>query len=268
MDQGASLALRGVHKDYNLSTGELAVLSDVHLTVKPEEFVSLVGASGCGKSTLLRLIGGLEKADGGEILLDGRPIEKPGLDRGMVFQESRLFPWMTAEENVAFGCPRNFSLVEIRETVESHLRLVGLSGFGKAYPRQLSGGMQQRAAIARALVGRPRVLLLDEPFGALDALTRIQMQEEILRIWRAQKTTVILVTHDMEEAVYLGDRVAVMSPRPGTIKDVVPVPLARPRDRSGSPFVKIRRTIYDEFFGKSQTTSNAKTPRHQGKRRK
>jgi sulfonate transport system ATP-binding protein len=248
MKTGASLTIRDVHKSYNLSSGELAVLSDINLVVKPGEFVSLVGASGCGKSTLLRLIGGLEKADGGEILLDGKPVEKPGLDRGMVFQESRLFPWMTAEENVAFGCPWNLSPGEIRETVESHLRLVGLSGFEKAYPRQLSGGMQQRAAIARALVGRPRALLLDEPFGALDALTRIQMQEEILRIWGAQKTTVILVTHDMEEAVYLGDRVAVMSPRPGTLKKIIPVPLARPRDRSGAPFVKIRRKIYNEFF--------------------
>ncbi len=250
MTPGASLIIRNIYKGYNLSTGELPVLSDIQLKVKPGEFVTLVGASGCGKSTLLRLIGGLEKADGGEILLDGKPVEKPGLDRGMVFQESRLFPWMTAEENVAFGCPRNFSLAEIRETVESHLRLVGLSGFEKAYPRQLSGGMQQRAAIARALVGQPRVLLLDEPFGALDALTRIQMQEEILRIWRAQKTTVILVTHDMEEAVYLGDRVAVMSPRPGTIKKIIPVPLTRPRDRSVTPFVKIRRKIYNEFFHK------------------
>lgn len=238
MKTGASLAIRDIHKSYHLSSGELAVLTGVQLTVKPGEFLSLVGASGCGKSTLLRLIGGLEKADGGEILLDGAPIEKPGLNRGMVFQESRLFPWMTAEENVAFGCPRHFSKGEIRETVESHLRLVGLSGFGKAYPRQLSGGMQQRAAIARALVGRPRVLLLDEPFGALDALTRIQMQAEILRIWRAQKTTVILVTHDMEEAVYLGDRVAVMSPRPGTIKKIIPVPLARPRDRAAPPLLK------------------------------
>jgi sulfonate transport system ATP-binding protein len=268
MKTGAALAIRDVRMSYALATGELPVLTGIHLNIKPGEFLSLVGTSGCGKSTLLRLIGGLEKAGGGEILLDGKAVEKPGLDRGMVFQESRLFPWMTAEENVAFGCPRNLSTSEIRETVESHLRLVGLSGFGKAYPRQLSGGMQQRAAIARALVGKPRVLLLDEPFGALDALTRIQMQAEILRIWQAQKTTVILVTHDMEEAVYLGDRVAVMSPRPGTIKQIVPVPLARPRDRSGTPFVKIRRKIYDEFFGKGKTTSDTKPQRHEGRRRK
>ncbi len=264
------LIIRNTHKSYNLSSrGELLpVLSDINLMVKPGEILCLVGASGCGKSTLLRLIGGLEKADSGEILLGGRAVEKPGLDRGMVFQEPRLFPWMTAEENLAFGCPRDYPPGEIRETVESHLRLVGLSGFEKAYPRQLSGGMQQRAAIARALVGKPQVLLLDEPFGALDALTRIQMQEEILRIWRSQKTTLVLVTHDMEEAVYLGDRVAVMSPRPGRIKKIVTVPLARPRDRNGAPFVKIRRAIYNEFFGKGKTTSNAKTPRHEGRQRK
>ncbi len=258
VNPGASLTIRNIYKNYTLASGELAVLSDIQLTVKPGEFVSLVGASGCGKSTLLRIIGGLEKADGGEILLDGKPVAKPGLDRGMVFQESRLFPWMTAEENVAFGCPRNFTPAEIRESVESHLRLVGLSGFEGAYPRQLSGGMQQRAAIARALVGRPRALLLDEPFGALDALTRIQMQEEILRIWRVQKTTVVLVTHDMEEAVYLGDRVAVMSPRPGTIKKIILVPFARPRDRSGVPFVKIRRKIYNEFFQSPERESKRK----------
>jgi sulfonate transport system ATP-binding protein len=261
MKTGAALAIRDVRMSYDLPTGELAVLSDINLTVGPGEFLCLVGASGCGKSTLLRLIGGLEKPSGGEILLEGKPVERPGLDRGMVFQESRLFPWMTAEENVAFGCPQGSSTGEIRETVESHLRLVGLSGFEKAYPRQLSGGMQQRAAIARALVGKPRVLLLDEPFGALDALTRIQMQAEILRIWQAQKTTVVLVTHDMEEAVYLGDRVAVMSPRPGTIQQIVPVPLSRPRDRSGPPFVKIRRKIYDEFFGKEKPKSDTKPRR-------
>ena len=212
MKTGASLAIRGVHKSYSLSSGELAVLTDIQLDVKPGKFLSLVGASGCGKSTLLRLIGGLEKVDGGEILLDGKPIEKPGLDRGMVFQESTAFSLDDGGRKRGLRLSPGFSTGEIRETVEGHLQLVGLSGFEKAYPRQLSGGMQQRAAIARALVGRPRVLLLDEPFGALDALTRIQMQEEILRIWQAQKTTVILVTHDMEEAVYLGDRVAVMSP--------------------------------------------------------
>jgi sulfonate transport system ATP-binding protein len=167
----------------------------------------------------------------------------------MVFQESRLFPWLTVEENIAFGCASDLPETQKQKTTEDHVKLVGLSGFEKAYPHQLSGGMQQRTAIARALVSRPKVLLMDEPFGALDALTRIQMQQEILRIWQAQKTTLLLVTHDIDEAVFLGDRVAVMTNRPGRFKQIIPVPLSRPRDRSQAPFVNIRKKIYNEFFG-------------------
>jgi sulfonate transport system ATP-binding protein len=242
------LELNQVSKSFVLPKGKLPVLSPIDLKISPGEFVTLVGKSGCGKSTLLRLIAGLESPSGGSILLGGRPLSGPALSRGMVFQEPRLFPWMTAEQNVAFGCPKNFSPSEAAETVHRHLKLVGLTGFEKSYPSQLSGGMQQRAAIARALVGRPQVLLLDEPFGALDALTRIQMQKEILRIWQTEKMTMLLVTHDIDEAVYLGDRVLVMGPRPGSLEKIVPVKLARPRNRGSAAFVKIREGIRLEFF--------------------
>lgn len=242
------LTLEQVSKTYRLPAGPLAALSPIDLQVSPGEFVTLVGESGCGKSTLLRLIAGLETPSQGGLFLDGRKLSAPGLDRGVVFQEPRLFPWMTVEQNTAFGCPRSFSRDQSLESVRRHLDLVGLAGFEKAYPSQLSGGMQQRSAIARALVGRPRALLLDEPFGALDALTRVRMQAEILRIWRAEKMTMILVTHDIDEAVYLGDRVLVMSPRPGALKKTVVVPLPRPRDRNAAAFAEIRREIQNEFF--------------------
>jgi sulfonate transport system ATP-binding protein len=194
----------------------------------------------------------LERATRGEILLGNKGVQGPGLERGVVFQEPRLFPWMTARENIAFGIRAGTPGRVVADTVEKYLALVGLSGFGDAYPGQLSGGMQQRAALARALVSHPEVLLLDEPFGALDALTRIQMQLEILRIWKESKGTVLLVTHDIDEAVFLGDRIAIMSDRPGTIRKIIPVHLPRPRDRSGAAFVKIRKKIYDEFFGKEK----------------
>ncbi|HTA75916.1 MAG TPA: ABC transporter ATP-binding protein [bacterium] len=246
-----ALQIKNLNHHYALSQGELEVLRQVELQVQSGEFISIVGASGCGKSTLLRLIDGLETASGGEILLDDKIIQTPGLERGMVFQEPRLFPWLTVEENIAFGCRANTHESEKQKLVHSHIQLVGLLGFEKAYPHQLSGGMQQRTAIARALVSQPQVLLLDEPFGALDALTRIQMQQEILKIWQAEKITVILVTHDIDEAVYLGDRVLVMSNRPGTFQKTVPVALTRPRDRNSPEFSKIKKEIYDEFFNKT-----------------
>lgn len=251
------LEIEGIKKDYTLPQGVLPVLGGVNLEVAPGEFMVLLGKSGCGKSTLLRLIAGLEGASQGEIRLGEKRIEGPNLERGMVFQEPRLFPWMTTRENIAFGLRAGTEAGEGKAIVEKYLALTGLSGFGEAYPHQLSGGMQQRAALARALVGRPEVLLLDEPFGALDALTRIQMQLEILRIWRESQGTVVLVTHDIDEAVFLGDRIAVMTDRPGTLRDIIPVRLARPRDRSSAPFVKIRRKIYNEFFH---------TPKETGKR--
>jgi sulfonate transport system ATP-binding protein len=246
-----SLQIKNLSHQYALPQGPLKVLDQVQLVVQPGEFISIVGASGCGKSTLLRLIGGLEKPSDGQILLDDQAVQAPGLDRGMVFQEPRLFPWLTVEENIAFGCRENVGETEKQKLIQDHVKLVGLEGFEKAYPHQLSGGMQQRTAMARALVSRPQVLLLDEPFGALDALTRIQMQQEVLKIWKAEKITVILVTHDIDEAVYLGNRVLVMSNRPGTFKKTLSVTLDRPRDRNSVEFSKLRKEIYDEFFSKT-----------------
>lgn len=248
VESAQALKIENLTKNFKIDTGSVTALSNVNLIVKPGEFLSIVGASGCGKSTLLRIMVGLEKNYDGEILLGDEPIKGPGTDRGMVFQESRLFPWLTVEQNVAFGLSNKTSTADKNELVQEHLELVGLNSFAKAYPHQLSGGMQQRISIARALINKPKVLLLDEPFGALDAMTRINMQQEVLRIWEKEKTTMILVTHDIDEAIYLGDRVVVMSSRPGMVKKIVPVDLSRPRDRSSYDFMQIRKKIYDEFF--------------------
>lgn len=244
-------ARRPFNKRFQTREKEILALKDIHLSIGQGEFISIVGKSGCGKSTLLRIIAGLESDYEGLAALGGVKISRPGLDRGMVFQEHRLLPWLKVKDNVAFGLAGN-SWDERDRIVQEHINLVGLTGFEKVYPHQLSGGMAQRVAIARALVNRPQVLLLDEPFGVLDALTRIQMQQEILRIWGAERTTMILVTHDIDEAIYLGDRVVVMSDRPGTVKKIVPVDLARPRERSSYDFTQIRKTIYSEFFSKAE----------------
>ncbi|HSM94205.1 MAG TPA: ABC transporter ATP-binding protein [Anaeromyxobacteraceae bacterium] len=241
------ITARGVGKRFLSNGGEVVALDGVDVEVKPGEFLSIIGGSGCGKSTFLRILAGLEKRDAGHVAVDGTPIDGPSLDRGIMFQDSRLLPWLTVEKNVGFALA-HLPKAEARERVAEAIRVVGLEGFEKAWPHQLSGGMAQRAAIARVLVNRPRVLLLDEPFGALDALTKIQMQQELLRIWQAEKSTVILVTHDIEEAVFLGDRVAIMSSRPGTVRRIVDVNLSRPRDRSDSAFASLRRKIYAEFF--------------------
>ena len=222
----------------------MLVLNDIDLTIAPGEFVSIVGPSGCGKSTLLRLIVGLDEDYQGEILLDGERIVSTSLDRGIVFQDHRLLPWMTVEENVALALKNTaLSAARRREIVTEHLELVRLQGFEKAYPRQLSGGMAQRAAIARALVNRPKVLLLDEPLGALDALTRLHLQRELQRIWIQHRTTVLMVTHDVEEAVYLSNRVVVMDANPGRIRRVVSVPLAHPRERDSQALRRIKDEI-------------------------
>lgn len=242
------LTIANLNKTFAIAGKQVPVLKDINLAVKPGEFISIIGPSGCGKSTLLRLVVGLEQGFSGEIRLGEDLIKGPGVNRGMVFQESRLYPWLTVEENIAFGLRRGYNTAEKKRIVREHLELVGLTGFVNAYPHQLSGGMQQRVSIARALVNRPQVLLLDEPFGALDAMTRINMQQEIIRIWQAEKTTILLVTHDIDEAIFLGDRVVVMSKLPATAKSIVPVDLPRPRDRNSFEFVRIRKAIYSEFF--------------------
>lgn len=245
-----SIEIQNLSKTFKIDGGNFNVLNNISLSVNQGEFLSIVGSSGCGKSTLLRMIVGLDRNYSGNILSYEESIKGPGVDRGMIFQEARLFPWLTVEKNIAFGLSRRVSNSEKKELVHKQLELVGLTSFAKAYPDQLSGGMKQRISIARALINKPKLLLLDEPFGALDAMTRINMQQEILKIWEKENTTMILVTHDIDEAIYLGDRVIVLSSRPGTIKKIVPVELSRPRDRSGYDFTCIKSKIYDEFFTK------------------
>jgi len=250
MAHAGTLEIRDLNKQYQVKGKALPVLENISLSIRPGEFVSIVGSSGCGKSTLLRLIIGLEEDYRGELLLDGQRIRGTSLERGIVFQEHRLFPWLTVEQNVGLGL-LNSDLSEARrkEAIAEHIALVGLKDFEKAYPYQLSGGMSQRVAIARALVNRPEILLLDEPFGALDALTRAHLQQELQSIWEKEGITAILVTHDVEEAVYLGDRVVVMEPRPGRIKRIVDVPLARSRNRTSAAFTAIKEDVLSEFSG-------------------
>lgn len=238
------LDILGVNQKFNVSGRYFTALKDIDLRIEAGEFVVIVGASGCGKSTLLRAIVGLEDRYEGEILLDGRKLGGPALDRALVFQEHRLFPWLTALENVELGLKKSgLSKSARRESALHHLELVGLAAFKDALPAQLSGGMSQRVAIARALAPRPPVLLLDEPFGALDALTRTHLQDELRRILRHEGITAILVTHDVEEAVILADRVVVMQPHPGRIREVIAVPPGAGADRTSAAFVALRRQI-------------------------
>lgn len=245
------LVIEHVSKIFQIDNEEVQILKDINLHIEEGEFVSIVGASGCGKSTLLKMIVGLEAATEGVIRQGKRIVESPSVDVGMVFQEARMYPWSSVEKNIGFGITQSLDKAERKRRIQEQIDLVGLNGFEKAYPRQLSGGMQQRASIARALIGNPKLLLLDEPFGALDAFTRINMQNEILRIWEHEKKTMLLVTHDIDEAIFLSDRIVVMSPRPGQIKETIEVNLPRPRDRSDEDFMEIRKRILVNFLGKS-----------------
>ena len=246
------LRITGLSKEYVLNNKTIEVLRDINLEVPEGEFVSIIGTSGCGKSTLLKIILGLESGGGGIVLFDGNPVTEPSEDRGMVFQEPRLFPWASVRQNVDFGIPQNTGGGKRKALIDAHIALVGLKSFEFAKPNQLSGGMQQRVSIARALAGEPKLLLLDEPFGALDALTRIQMQREVLRIWETERRTMILVTHDIDEAIYLGDRVVVMSKRPGTIQEIIRVDLPRPRNRTSEDFQRLRKKAYRQFFEETE----------------
>ncbi|MEU6585561.1 ABC transporter ATP-binding protein [Nocardia sp. NPDC046763] len=244
------LALTGVRKEFRVRGEQesFTALADISVDVRDGEFLVLVGPSGSGKSTLLDLLGGLGKPTSGQILLDGVPVTGPGLDRGIVFQQYALLPWRTARANIEFGLEaKGIRRRERRETSEHYLELVGLAGFGNRYPHELSGGMKQRVAIARSLAFDPEVLLMDEPFAALDAQTRESLQDELLRIWRATGKTVLFITHGIDEAVYLGQRVAVLTSRPGRIKAVVDIDLDRDGDpdiRSSERFRELRHHVW------------------------
>lgn len=242
------LIIENVSKIFHTPGGHpIEALTDVNAYVEEGEFVTIVGTSGCGKSTLLRIVAGLDAPSGGRILLDGREVGGPGADRGMVFQSYTLYEWLTVYDNIAFGMRlRGAAPSEIHDKVRFLIDKVGLAGFDDVYPRFLSGGMKQRVAIARAMANDPQILLLDEPFGALDAQTRTIMQELLLQVAEEQKITVLFVTHDIDEAIFLGDAVYVMSFRPGTIKEEVKIDVPHPRDhevRTSPFFVEIKRRI-------------------------
>ncbi|MDR1081583.1 MAG: ABC transporter ATP-binding protein [Deltaproteobacteria bacterium] len=241
-----AIEIRDACKSFPHPDGTLVpALAQVDLSVGAGEYVALIGPSGCGKSTLLRLVAGLERATSGRISLDGRPIEGPGAERGLVFQNPYLFPWLDIRGNVAFGLRARGRYAEGKDLVDRYLELVGLGRFGKVYPHHLSGGMAQRAALARALINRPLVLLLDEPLGALDAFTRMNMQDEILRIREEERITMVMVTHDVDEAIYLSDRIVVMTAGPGRVETVIPVPFPRPRARNTPDFLGLRGRILE-----------------------
>jgi len=240
-----------LNKHFEVNKQSVKVLNDINLEIKKGEFVTIVGHSGCGKSTLLKIICGLVDYEDGIVERNGHKVEGPGPMCGMVFQDHRLLPWLKIKDNVGFGL-KGLSKEEKNKKVFEHLEMVGLKGFENSYPAQLSGGMSQRAAIARGLVNNPNILLLDEPFGALDALTRIQMQKEILKIQEEQQTTMVMVTHDIDEAIYLGDKIVVMSARPGEIVDIItPDPIESKR-RGSQLFARYKKTIYDYFFADSE----------------
>jgi NitT/TauT family transport system ATP-binding protein len=238
------LDLKDVSKQFELQGQRIEALRDANLQVGKGEFICLIGASGCGKSTLLRIVAGFEPTTAGQALMWGMPVQGPAPDRGMVFQDYGLFPWLTVRGNIGFGPKsRGRPSAEVRDTVERFIDLVGLQRFADAYPHQLSGGMKQRVAIARVLANDAEIVLMDEPFGALDAMTRERLQDELLDIWQRTGLTVLFVTHSIEEAIFLADRVVVMSPGPGRIESEMKIALPRPRDIMSADFNDIRREL-------------------------
>jgi len=243
-DSGRKIVVDGVSKAYD----SVQALSDISLSVREGEFCCIVGPSGCGKTTLLRTIAGLEDADRGSILVDGDRVTEPGLDRGMVFQEYALFPWRTVRGNIRFGLDRPAcDCPDCEQRIRELVDLVGLSEFEDAYPKELSGGMKQRVGIARALAVDPEILLLDEPFGSVDARTRDRLHEELLDIWAETQQTVVFVTHDIDEAVKLADRIVVLDDDPGTVQSTLTVDVERPRERTSHEFVECVARIRDEL---------------------
>ena len=247
---GKILEIKNLYKQFDVDGKKIEVLKNINLDIEEGEFITIVGHSGCGKSTLLKIIAGLECQSSGTLLRNGKNVDAPSPEAGMVFQEHRLLPWLKIKDNIGFGLG-GLAKEEREKLVSKYIHLVHLDGFENAYPSQLSGGMSQRAAIARGLSTNPSILLLDEPFGALDALTRIEMQQELLRIWQEQKTTMIMVTHDIDEAIYLGRRVVVMSARPGEIKEVIDIHVGD-RTRGSADFGFYKKRIFEHFFTEPQ----------------
>jgi ABC-type nitrate/sulfonate/bicarbonate transport system ATPase subunit len=258
--EGSSLRVVEVSKHFAAaddSANRTHALDGVSLSITAGELVALIGPSGCGKSTLLRLIAGLDSPDSGELWVGAEAITEPSAERGLVFQDPNLFPWLTVRRNIEAGLVARGVLHEKRHEVDEFMRLVGLETFAKAYPHHLSGGMAQRVALARALINHPKVLLLDEPLGALDAFTRMKMQDEVLRLWEARGTTMLLVTHDIDEAIYMSDRIVIMTPRPGRIERTIAVDLPRPRERNSPEFLRLRSDILEflHFAGHSKAVA-------------
>jgi ABC-type nitrate/sulfonate/bicarbonate transport system ATPase subunit len=254
--EASSLRVCDVNKSFPTPDGtrQLA-LNKVSLSLAAGELVSIVGPSGCGKSTLLRLLAGLDVFDSGELWIGAEPITCPSAERGLVFQDPNLFPWLTVRGNIEVGLVARGLLHEKRHEVDEFMQLVGLETFANAYPHHLSGGMAQRVALARALINHPKVLLLDEPLGALDAFTRMRMQDEVLRLWQTRRTTMLLITHDIDEAIYMSDRIVIMTPRPGRVERTITVALDRPRQRNSPEFLRLRSDILEllHFAGKVTT---------------
>ena len=257
--EGDSLRIQGVAKDFPTAdspNSRTRALDGVSLSVTAGELVSIIGPSGCGKSTLLRLLGGLEPPTAGELWVGAERITGPHAERGLVFQDPNLFPWLTVRRNIQAGLVARGILHQKRQEADDFMKLVGLESFANAYPHHLSGGMAQRAALARALINHPKVLLLDEPLGALDAFTRMRMQDEVLRLWQSRRTTMLLVTHDIDEAIYMSDRIVIMTPRPGRIERDIPIDLDRPRQRNSPQFLHFRNEILEHLHFTGQTAPN------------
>jgi NitT/TauT family transport system ATP-binding protein len=246
------IVLRDVRKTFALGNDEFVALDRISLDIADNEFVTAVGPSGCGKSTLMNILAGLEEPSAGEALVDGRPVDGPGPERGVIFQQYALFPWLTVRQNVEFGLrTAGVGKAERRERAEYFIKMVGLEQFADALPKMLSGGMKQRCAIARAYAVNPSILLMDEPFGALDALTRVKLQEQLLATWSREKRTVVFITHDVDEAVFLANRVVVMAARPGRVFDVIDVDLPYPRTedvRLSPEFGELRNRVWHSVY--------------------
>ena len=246
------VSIQGIEKKYNTRKGEVVALNGVNFDIKENEFICVIGPSGCGKSTLLTIIAGLLEPTAGQILVDGKPIQGTGTDRGVVFQQYALFPWLTVKKNVEFGLKlKGLSKDECDSIAMKYLKMVELEKFADSYPKELSGGMKQRVAIARAYAMNPEVLLMDEPFGALDAQTRTQLQTELLKAWQEENKTCFFVTHDIEEAIVLATRVVIMSARPGRIKEVVDIDIPYPRDQEtkmSERFIELKNHIWGQVY--------------------